>query len=99
VAWPVAGDTVLLIGLGDLLLAAVFPLVMRKAYGRTAGLTALLVALLALAGVLLLPVSGLLQATFPVMVVLGPLMVVQYIYWRRRNGRERTTQEYLQMEG
>lgn len=99
VAWPVTGEAVLLIGLGDLLLAAVFPLVMLKAYGRAAGMTALLVALLALAGVLLLPVTELLGATFPVMVVLGPLMVVQYVVWRRRSGKERTTWEYLQMEG
>lgn len=98
VGWPVTREGILLIGLGDLLLAAVFPLVMRKAYGRTAGLTALSVALLALAGVLLLPISGLLQVTFPVMVVLGPLMVAQYLFWRRRRGRERTTRQYWQAE-
>ena len=35
---------------------------------------------------------------FPVMVVLGPLMVLQYAYWRRRRGVERTTWQYLQVE-
>ena len=32
------------------------------------------------------------------MVVLGPLMVLQYAYWRRRCGKERTTWQYLQAE-
>ena len=32
------------------------------------------------------------------MVVLGPLMVLQYGYWRLRRGRERTTWAYLQSE-
>ena len=35
-------------GLGDVLLATVFPLVMRKAYGRLAGLLAMSLALLAI---------------------------------------------------
>jgi hypothetical protein len=34
---------------------------------------------------------------FPVMIVLGPLMVGQYIYWRRL-GPERTTRQYLLAE-
>jgi hypothetical protein len=32
------------------------------------------------------------------MVVLGPLMVLQYAYWRRRRGVEHTTWQYLQAE-
>jgi len=38
---------------------------------------------------------GLVRATFPVMVVLGPLMVLQYGYYRRQRGLERTTWQYL----
>jgi hypothetical protein len=34
---------------------------------------------------------------FPVMVVLGPLMMLQYAYWRHRR-QERTTWQYLQAE-
>lgn len=92
VAWPtgVSGQW-LAIGLGDLLLATVFPLVMRKAYGWQAGLAALVLAGLALASVLALP----LQTAFPVMVVLGPLMGLQYLYWRRQLGPERPTWQYL----
>ena len=39
-----------------------------------------------------------LEETFPVMVVLGPLMVVQYAFWRWKRGAERTTRQYLQAE-
>jgi hypothetical protein len=67
---------------------------MRKAFGRTAGLVALVLAFAAIGTLLALPLQGL----FPVMVVLGPLMVLQYLYWRRRQGRERTMWQYLQEE-
>jgi hypothetical protein len=86
------------IGLGDLLLAAVFPLVMRKAYGRQAGRAALVLGLSAVAAVLSLRIVGLRYSVFPVMVVLGPLMVGQYLYWRHRCGPERTTRQYWQAE-
>jgi hypothetical protein len=93
VAWS-SEHTLWGIGLGDLLLASVFPLVMRKAFGRPAGLIALLLTLTAISTLLALPLQGL----FPVMVVLGPLMVLQYFYWRWRRGRERTTWQYLEEE-
>ena len=38
---------------------------------------------------------GLVRATIPAMVVLGPLTAAQYLVWHRR-GRERTTREYRQ---
>jgi hypothetical protein len=97
VAWPTGVEVTgqwLAIGLGDLLLATVFPLVLRKAYGRQAGLAALVLSAVALASILALP----LQTPFPVMVVLGPLMVLQYLYWRRQHGPERKTWQYLQAE-
>ncbi len=93
VSWG-SGSSALGIGLGDLLLATVFPLVMRKAFARSAGIVALGLALAAIGTLLALPLQG----VFPVMVVLGPLMVLQYLYWRRRRGRERTTWQYLQKE-
>lgn len=98
VGWPLAGGQWVAIGLGDLLLATVFPLVMRKAYSRQAGLVALGLGLATIGGLLLLPVLGWQPVTFPVMVVLGPLMAVQYLYWRRRCGPERTTWQYRQAE-
>ena len=99
VAWPIgsAGQWAG-IGLGDLLLAAAFPLVMRKAFGRPAGLAAMAIGLGAIAALILGPIWGLHVEIFPVMVVLGPLMVLQYAYWRRRRGVERTTWQYLQAE-
>lgn len=99
VVWPLdrAGQW-LGIGLGDLLLAAAFPLVMRKAFGRPAGLVALLLGLGVLVLLLVLPMNGAWSNIFPVMVVLGPLMGVQYAYWRRAQGAERTMRQYLLAE-
>ncbi len=82
------------LGLGDLLLASVFPLVMHKAFGHVAGWAAMAVAMGAICAIILVPVAD----TFPVMIVLGPLMIVQYLYWTRRRGPERTTRQYLQAE-
>lgn len=99
VAWPGGSPGVWAgIGLGDLLLAAVFPLVLRKAYGRRAGLIAMLLALGAIGTLPVLFLTGLLTGMFPVMVVLGPLMGLQYLYWRRHCGPERTTWQYLRAE-
>jgi hypothetical protein len=93
IAW-VSSGSVLGIGVGDLLLAAVFPLVMRKAFGRPAAIAALVLGLGAIGTLLALPLKGI----FPVMVILGPLIVLQYLYWSKRGGRERTMWQYLQEE-
>jgi hypothetical protein len=85
------------IGLGDLLLASVFPLVMHKGFGRVAGWAAMLLALGAISAIMLVPMAEKAD-TFPVMIVLGPLMIVQYVYWSRRQGPERTARQYLQAE-
>jgi hypothetical protein len=99
VAWPVGEDGGWLgIGLGDLLLAGVFPLVMRKAFGKSAGVAAMAAALGTIGAMLALLASGTIGTTLPVMVGLGPLMALQYIHWRRRLGRERPTWEYLHAE-
>ncbi len=95
-AWPLGDGQWLGIGLGDLLLATVGPLTLRKAYGRAAGMAAILVAMAAIAAVMFLGTFSRLE-TFPTMIVLGPLLVAQYLFWRRR-GAERTTAEYLGAE-
>lgn len=105
VAWP-GGDAFLAVGLGDLLMATVFPLVLRKAYGRRAGVVAWTSTLVAVLGMLALLASGAVTTTVPAMVVLGPLMVAQYGYWRRsfvkaspgQRRTERKTWEYLAAE-
>ena len=45
----------------------------------------------------MLPLLGVTYVTFPVMIVLGPLLIAQYGYWRRR-GPERSTAEYRRIE-
>jgi hypothetical protein len=98
VAWnDRAGGPATLVGMGDLLLATLFPLVMRKAFGQVAGRVALAVScgsIAAPAGIALLYPVGM----FPVMTVLGPAMVLAYLWWSRRSGPERTSWQYVQAE-
>ena len=96
--WPVGNQGWAGIGLGDLLFAIAGPLVFRKAFGHIAGVVAILVALGAIGALFAAGVLGWLPGTFPVMVVLGPLLVAQYLVWIRRQGTERTTAEYLAAE-
>lgn len=72
---------------------------MRKAFGRVAGVAAIVLALGVIGGLLALVGLGAFGGAFPVMVVLGPAMVVQYAYWRRRRGAERTTWQFQAAEG
>jgi len=98
-AWDASpGAQGLGVGLGDLLLAATFPLVLRKAFGRPAGALALGIGLAAIAGMLALLDLRIVGVTLPAMVALGPLFVLQYTYWRHRSGPERATWQYLQAE-
>jgi hypothetical protein len=97
IAWR-EGTGALGLGLGDLLLAGVFPLVMRKAFGPRAASAALAVSIAVIVAVLGLIQLGVIDFAVPVMVVLGPLMVAQYAVWIRRHGSERTTLQYLQAE-
>src|SRR5450631_448015 len=96
--WASSDNRWLAVGLGDLLLTAAFPLVMRKAFGRKAGRVALTLGLLTLATMLALVDVHSVGVNVPAMVVLGPLMVAQYLFWARRFSSERTTWQYLQTE-
>jgi hypothetical protein len=99
VAWPLGdGSAWLGIGMGDLLLSSLFPLAMRKAFTRDAGIAALVISLAVIGLQLALPGPRTLSHAFPAMVVLGPLMVTQYLFWQRRCGRERKTWQYLRDE-
>jgi hypothetical protein len=97
VSWGV-GPELFVIGIGDLLLATVFPLAMRKAFGRSAGIAAIIINLGTLAATLAFLQLARLEVAVPLMTGLGPLMVVQYAFWVRRRGPERTTWEYLRAE-
>jgi hypothetical protein len=98
IAWPLVDGQWLGIGMGDMLLATVFPLVMRKAFGRAAGIASLVGNLGLIVLLLTAAVISQLQVLFPVMILLGPLILLQYGYWRCKCGRERTTRQYLQTE-
>lgn len=97
VSWRAAGDE-LLVGFGDLLLLALFPLVVRKAFGRRASAIALGVTSLVLVLLLGAVEFGLLGRIVPAMVVLGPLMAALCAIWLRRHGGERTSRDYLAAE-
>jgi hypothetical protein len=96
-AWAVRGQD-LAIGIGDLLMAATFALTMRKAYGRRAGAIAINLALVGIVIALALVRLQIVHRVIPAMVILGPLMLAQYVTWRRRHGLERTTRQYLAAE-
>jgi hypothetical protein len=97
VAWREGGQW-LAVGLGDLLMVALAPLVLRKAFGRTAGIVSAVTSVGAVAGMLAALRVGLVARNIPAMVVLGPLLLPQYAWWRLRRGPERRTWEYLQIE-
>ena len=70
-------DQALRPGLGDLLLVGVFPLVMRQAFGRAAGVVAMVTGLAVVAATLTFVATGWGPRTVPLMGPLGPLMVAQ----------------------
>ena len=96
VAWR-EGDW-LAVGLGDLLMVVLAPLVLRKAFGRTAGLVSAVTSVGAVAGMLAAVRLGWFSRPIPAMVVLGPLLLPQYAWWRVRLGPERRTWAYLELE-
>ena len=98
VAWSPAVGVWGALGLGDLLMAAVYSLVMRKAFGREAGLVAFWLAPAAFVALMVLIWTGLVAATLPMMALLGLLMMGQVLFWRKRRGAERTTWQYRQAE-
>lgn len=76
------GDDPSLIGLGDCLMLSIWPVVALRAYGKAAawcaaGLEAVLLAL----SIALVLSSG---RPLPLLTVLGPLIFLQWAYWRRR---------------
>jgi hypothetical protein len=89
-AWPIGEGRWIGIGVGDLLLASVGPLVLRKAFGPIPGLAAGVIALVSIGLALVAGGRDGLPETVPTMVVLGPLMVAQYWWWRRIGAERRS---------
>ncbi|MFL6163021.1 MAG: hypothetical protein ACJ74U_12430 [Jatrophihabitantaceae bacterium] len=90
------------IGIGDLLVYALFMLVAYKAYGRTAARIALVISIVF--GAILPALAPLVFREFidartdlvvPAQTVFGPVAFLAYVWMRRRWGRERTTAEFL----
>ncbi|WP_333768028.1 hypothetical protein [Streptomyces sp. IBSBF 2435] len=79
------------VGLGDLLLLVLFPLVAAKAYGRAAAFTAAVVGVAVTSVISVLFAAGVLTSGFPLLTALGPLIVAQHLVWSRRAGGERST--------
>ncbi|MFJ3216969.1 hypothetical protein ACIPLC_13750 [Kitasatospora sp. NPDC086801] len=85
------GSPPVAVGLGDLLLLVLYPLVAAKAFGRTAALLAAAAGVVVTSAVSALFALGALTEGFPLLTALGPLIVVQHVVWSRRLGGERTT--------
>ncbi|MEO6700951.1 MAG: hypothetical protein ABI140_21945 [Jatrophihabitantaceae bacterium] len=90
------------IGLGDLLVYALFMITAFKAYGRVAARLALV--LIALFGAVAPALAPLLVDTFidartdlvvPAQTLFGPAAFLGYLWLKHRYGRERTMQEFL----
>ncbi|MFE7357246.1 hypothetical protein ACFU8Q_29900 [Streptomyces sp. NPDC057543] len=88
------GDPPVALGLGDLLLLVLYPLTAIKAFGRVAGLVAAGVGLVVSGAVSLLFGLGVLTGAFPLLTALGPLIVLQHLFWARAKGGERTVSEW-----
>lgn len=90
------------IGIGDLLVYALFLIAAFKAYGRVAGRVAM--GLVVVFGTVAVSVAPLVLDSFitartdvaiPAQTLFGPAAFVAYLWMRRRYGRERTMQEFL----
>ena len=92
--WPVGDGGWLAVGAGDLLVMTVFPLVLGRAFGRGAALLAMALGFGTLAAMLMAVALGLVASTFPAMLGLGPVCVLQYLVWATVRGPERTTWQY-----
>jgi hypothetical protein len=90
-----------IIGLGDLLVYALFTTAAVKAYGRFAGRIALALILVfgaaipALSSLLINYIDARADIVIPAQTWFGPAAVLGYFWMRRRYGRERTVREFL----
>ncbi|MFB4268022.1 hypothetical protein [Nonomuraea sp. GTA35] len=74
-----------LIGLGDCLMLSIWPVVALRAYGRVAAWSAAGLEAVLLAVSIAFVLTG--GRPMPLLTVLGPLIFVQWLYWRRRQAR------------
>lgn len=93
VAWG-DGAGMVGVGVGDLLVIALWVAVTEKAYGIRAAILAAASGVLAVAAILATFWLGWVTEPVPAMVVLGPMVVVEYFLLRRIYGRERSMADY-----
>jgi hypothetical protein len=81
-------------GLGDILMMTLFTLIMEKAFGRLAARVAALISFVAIAIAVFVVEAGWVAPIIPMMTPMVPLVILQYLYWQRRYGSERTLGQY-----
>jgi len=77
-------------GLGDCIVLAIWPLVVHRAYGRTALWSAIVLNALVMLSAQWMQFAGFFPDGFPLQSVLGPVIIVQWLFWRTRS---RTTSD------
>jgi hypothetical protein len=87
------GEATAAIGLGDVIALVLWPLAALKAFGRIPAWVAAILGLSAVTGIFAAMSGSLVDQGLPAMVVLGPLIGLQYAFWRQR-GAERTIADY-----
>jgi len=78
------GSAPTLIGLGDCLMLTIWPLVAARTYGWAAARWAVGVNMTVLVGILAGFLTNVIHGDVPVLTLLGPLIIAQYLIWRRR---------------
>jgi hypothetical protein len=71
---------------------------MRKAFSRHAGLLALLLMPGVIASLMCLPIILPIKGVIPAMIGLGPVIILQYLFWHRHQKEERTLWQYCEQE-
>lgn len=90
------GEIRLRLGLGDVLMLALWPVVVAKAYGRAAAWTGAALGIVSLTVIEILILAGDLPRLVAVMSIFGPVIILHYAVLRVRRGPERTTAEWRQ---
>jgi hypothetical protein len=88
-----AGEHGVIIGLGDLLMATLFVIVVEKGYGRRAAMVAFAIVAITVGIMAALAVTDTVRGVAPSMWVLGPVIVAYTAYLTRRRA-ERTVAQY-----
>ena len=93
ISWPAPHRHAFVFGAGDVLVAALMPTVITKAYGLRAGLLTAAATITTLAATIALSASHAVSGVLPVMIGLGPVAIGSWLLCRQRWPHERTTHE------